>query len=78
MRFVQMFHKTKKEERMFQMDEIRNQAPRMMTIRQVAATKILPENALRQMVRNGTAPHIMCGTRALINYDKLVQMLEGC
>lgn len=55
-----------------------NPAPRMMTIRQVAATKILSENALRQMVKTGTVPHIMVGNRALINYDKLVQMLEGC
>lgn len=53
-------------------------APRMMTIREVARTKILPENAVRQMVKNGTAPFIMCGTKALINYDKLVKMLEEC
>lgn len=53
-------------------------APRMMTIREVARTKILPENALRQMVKAGTCPHIMVGTKALINYDKLVKMLEGC
>lgn len=50
--------------------------PRMLTIRQTAATGILPENALRAMVKEGRCPHIMCGTRALINYDKLVQMLE--
>lgn len=52
--------------------------PRMMTIRQVAATGLLSENAIRQMVKSGTAPHIMCGNRAMLNYDKLVQMLEGC
>ena len=52
--------------------------PRMMTVRQIAATKILSENALRKMVKNGTAPRIMVGNKALINYDKLVQMLEGC
>lgn len=52
--------------------------PRMYTIREVARTGILPENALRSMVKNGTCPHIMVGTKALINYDKLVRMLEEC
>lgn len=52
--------------------------PRMMTIRQVAATGLLSENAIRRMVKTGEAPHIMVGTRALINYDRLVQKLEGC
>lgn len=60
------------------MDEITKTVPKMLTIRQVAATGILPENAIRQMVKNGTAPHIMAGCKALINYDKLVRMLEGC
>ena len=49
--------------------------PRMLTIRQAAATGILPENALRQMVKAGTCPHIMIGNKALINFDRLVQML---
>lgn len=51
--------------------------PRMLTIRQAAATGILPENALRQMVKAGTCPHIMIGNKALINFDRLVQMLEA-
>ncbi len=53
-------------------------APRMLTIRQTAKTGVLPEHALRQMVKSGKAPCIMCGNKALINYDKLVQMLEEC
>lgn len=60
------------------MDKTTNKAPRMMTSRQVAATGILPESAIRRMVREGTAPHIMIGCKALINYDKLLEMLEGC
>lgn len=52
--------------------------PRMMTIRQVAETGILPEYTIRTMVKNGTAPFIVCGNRALINFDKLVRMLEDC
>lgn len=52
--------------------------PRMMTIREIAKTGLLPENALRTMVKDGRAPHVMVGNKALINFDKLVQMLEDC
>lgn len=52
--------------------------PRMMTIREIARTGILPEHAVRRMVKDGAAPFIMCGNRPMINYDKLVQMLEEC
>lgn len=60
------------------MDEQRTKQsiPRMMTIKEVAKTKILPENAIRQMVKDGTCPHIMCGNRTMINFDKLLQQLE--
>jgi len=57
---------------------INTEAPRMLTIRETARTGILPESALRTMVKDGRAPHIMVGCKALINYDKLVQMLEEC
>ncbi len=57
---------------------ISNQSPRMMTIREIAKTGLLPENALRTMVKDGRAPHIKVGTKALINYDRLVQLLEEC
>ena len=57
---------------------ISTQSPRMMTIREIAKTGLLPENALRTMVKNGRAPHIMVGNKALVNYDKLCQMLEEC
>lgn len=52
--------------------------PRMLTIRETAKTGILPEHALRRMVKEGKAPVLMCGSKALINFDKLVAMLEGC
>ena len=48
-----------------------------MTIREIAKTGLLPENALRTMVKDGRAPHIMVGNKAMINYDKLIEMLEG-
>lgn len=53
-------------------------APKMLTIRQCAATGILPEHAIRQMVKCGAAPFIMVGNKALINYDKLIQQLQEC
>lgn len=49
--------------------------PRMMTIRQVAATGILPEAALRRMVKDHTIPAIYSGTKAFINFDTLCTML---
>ena len=52
--------------------------PRMLTIRQVAKTGILPEYAIRTGVKAGWIPHIMVGTKALVNYDKLVKLLEEC
>lgn len=57
--------------------EDKKRVPRMMTIREIAKTGLLPENALRTMVKDGRAPHIMVGNKAMINYDKLVEMLEG-
>lgn len=51
--------------------------PRMMTIRQIAATGLLPEHALRTMVKTGQAPHIQVGSRVLINYDKLIAQLNA-
>lgn len=50
--------------------------PKMMTIRQVAATGILPEAALRRMVKDKTIPAIYSGTKAFINFDQLCEMLS--
>ena len=50
--------------------------PKMMTIRQAAATGILPEAALRRMVKDGTIPAIYSGTKAFINFDRLCEMLS--
>ena len=52
-------------------------APRMMRIREVAATGILPENALRQLYRRGELPGIQLKGRFLVNYDALVEMLNS-
>ena len=51
--------------------------PRMMTIREIARTGLLPEHALRIMFKAGQLPAITIGTKALINYDKLCEQLNN-
>ena len=52
--------------------------PRMLTIRQVAQTGILPEHSLRLMAKAGQLPSITVGEtkKILINYDRLVEQLQ--
>lgn len=54
-----------------------NDIPRMMTIRQIAATGLLPENALRVMLKQGKLPAVFSGRKALINFDLLCEQLEN-
>ena len=61
------------------MTEVENKTatpPRMMTIRQVAQTGVLPEHALRQMEKQNMLPGFDVGKKCLINYDKLVEQLQ--
>lgn len=51
--------------------------PRMMTIRQVAATGLLPEHALRLLEKQGKLPCIYVGRKCLINFDSLVDQLNA-
>lgn len=46
-----------------------------MTIREVAKTGILSEHCLRLMQKQGKIPHIMVGTKCLINYPLLLEQL---
>lgn len=50
--------------------------PRFVTIRQAAATGILPEHTLRRFVKDGTIPSIKSGNRNLLNLDRLIAQLE--
>ena len=50
--------------------------PRMMTIRQIAATGLLGEHALRQMEKQKMLPCFYAGKKCLINYDKLIEQLQ--
>ena len=51
--------------------------PEMMSIRQVAATGILPEHALRCMEKQGKLPCIYSGRKCLINITRLVKQLNN-
>lgn len=51
--------------------------PRMMSIREIAATGLLPEHALRLLLKAGKLPAIHIGKKALINYDRLCEALHG-
>lgn len=50
---------------------------RMMTVRQLAQTGILAEYAIRMMLKQNKLPVIYCGRKALINYDRVVEMLQN-
>lgn len=51
--------------------------PKMMTIRQVAATGLLPETALRRLAAENRLPALKVGNRLLINLDLLIEQLNG-
>lgn len=51
--------------------------PKMMTVKEVAATKILPEHAIRIMLKNKQIPAVYIGKKALINFNLLVQKLNS-
>lgn len=50
--------------------------PEFRTIRQTAATGILPEHRIRLMVAAGTCPGIKTGNRFLVNVTALAEQLD--
>ena len=48
----------------------------MMTVRALAKTGILTEHAIRLMVKQTKLPVLYIGKKALINYEKPVEMLQ--
>ena len=50
--------------------------PSMMTIKQIAKTGLMPENALRQLLKEGKLPVVYIGKKALVNYSKLCELLN--
>ena len=51
--------------------------PEFTTIRQTAATGILPEHRIRLMVAAGQCPGIKTGNRFLVNVSALAEMLDA-
>ena len=49
----------------------------MLTIRQAADRGPLTEYTLRLMAKQGKLPCIYAGNRCLINYDRLLTILDG-
>lgn len=49
----------------------------MMTVRELARTGILTEHAIRLMVKQNKLPVLYIGKKALINYEKTVEMLQS-
>lgn len=50
--------------------------PKMLTIRQVAATGILPEYAIRQLVKEGKLAGVYVGNKYLVNFTALLEQLS--
>lgn len=53
------------------------QIPKMLTIRETARTGILPETALRRLAAENRLPALKVGNRLLVNFDMLVEQLNG-
>lgn len=50
---------------------------KLMSIREIAKTGIIPEYALRRMVKEGTIPCIYSGKKCLINLYSVIDLLNG-
>ena len=57
--------------------------PRMRTIEQCAAyfkeqdpETTMTRYRIRTLIKEGTIPHVMCGTKYLVNLDKLIEYLS--
>jgi len=59
------------------MENKNNNLPRMMTVKQVAETGLLPETAIRRLLREKKIPAVYSGKKAFINFDILCDMLSN-
>ena len=67
---------TESEMSKFKTEEIETtRLPKLMSIREVARTGVIPEHALRQLVREGKIPCIYSGRKALICFDRLCELI---
>ena len=67
---------TKSEMPKFKTEEIETtRLPKMMSIREVARTGVIPEHALRKLIKLGKIPCIYSGRKALICFDRLCELI---
>ena len=59
------------------MENNTNTIPKLMTVRQVAATCLLPESAIRRLLREKKIAAIYSGNKAFINFDILCNQLAN-
>ena len=53
-----------------------NNIPKLMTIRQVAKTGLIPEKALRELVKQGVVKVLYSGYRAFVNYQNVCSVVH--
>ena len=69
--------RTKSEMSQFKTEKIETtRLPKLMSIREVAQTGIIPEHALRRLIKSGKIPCIYSGRKALICFDRLCELIE--
>lgn len=54
-----------------------NSMPRMMTVRQIAETGLLPEAAIRRLLKENKVPAVYSGKKAYINFDLFCEQLAN-
>ena len=57
-------------------NNVKDKKPTMLTVRETAKTGILPEHALRLLLKAGKLPVIYVGKKAYINFEKLCEQLS--
>ena len=67
---------TKSEMSKFKAEEIKTtRLPKLMSIREVSRTGVIPEHALRKLIKQGKIPCIYSGRKALICFDRLCELI---
>lgn len=51
--------------------------PKMLTVKQVAATGVLPEHTIGVLLKQGKLPAVYSGTTAYINFDLMCEYLRN-
>ena len=64
-------------ERKPNMENSTKKIPKMMTVRQVAATGLLPESAIRRLLKENKIAAVYSGKKAFINFDILCDQLAN-